>query len=163
MTCRQNARRVSARVVRRGQDLAFGEGRVYASGSCYDRIGFELARRFASAGNDVMLVARRVAPLEQAAAEIRAETKADVSVLPLDVTGGAVHAMYRTHTALAGRFLYDFHFYHHVSSPMIQALRHEVVTDLEQQPARMPDRRVKLSHVRPHSHPAWPRLAGCSS
>lgn len=49
-------------------------------------IGFELARRFASAGNDVMLVARRLEPLEQAAAQIRAETKADVSVLPLDVT-----------------------------------------------------------------------------
>jgi short-subunit dehydrogenase len=45
-----------------------------------------LARRFASAGNDVMLVARRLAPLEQAAAQIRAETKADVSVLSLDVT-----------------------------------------------------------------------------
>ena len=49
-------------------------------------IGFELARRFASAGSDVMLVARRLEPLEQAAVQIRAETKADVSVLPLDVT-----------------------------------------------------------------------------
>ena len=49
-------------------------------------IGLELARRFASAGNDVMLVARRLEPLEQAAAQIRAETKADVIVLPLDVT-----------------------------------------------------------------------------
>ncbi len=49
-------------------------------------IGLELARRFASAGNDVMLVARRLEPLEQAAVQIRAETKADVVVLPLDVT-----------------------------------------------------------------------------
>lgn len=49
-------------------------------------IGFELARRFASAGSDVMLVARRLEPLEQAAAQIRAETKGDVSVLSLDVT-----------------------------------------------------------------------------
>ena len=49
-------------------------------------IGFELARRFASAGSDVMLVARRLEPLEQAAAQIRAETKAEVIVLPLDVT-----------------------------------------------------------------------------
>jgi short-subunit dehydrogenase len=49
-------------------------------------IGYELARRFASAGNDVMLVARRLEPLEQAAAQIRAETKAAVSVLSLDVT-----------------------------------------------------------------------------
>ena len=58
-------------------------------------------------------------------------------VLPLDVTGGAVHAMYRTHTRLAGRFLYDFHFYHHVSSPMIQALRQEIVDQVERQPARL--------------------------
>ena len=49
-------------------------------------IGFELARRFASAGNDVMLVARRLEPLEQAAAQIRAETKAAVGVLSLDIT-----------------------------------------------------------------------------
>ena len=44
-------------------------------------IGFELARRFAAAGNDVMLVARRAEPLEQAAARIRAEFKVDVIVL----------------------------------------------------------------------------------
>lgn len=49
-------------------------------------IGLELARRFASAGNDVMLVARHLEPLEQAAVQIRAETKADVVVLPLDIT-----------------------------------------------------------------------------
>ena len=49
-------------------------------------IGYELARRFASAGSDVMLVARRLAPLEQAAAQIRAESKAAVSVLSLDIT-----------------------------------------------------------------------------
>jgi short-subunit dehydrogenase len=49
-------------------------------------IGLELARRFASAGNAVMLVARRLEPLEQAAVQIRAETKADVVVLPLDIT-----------------------------------------------------------------------------
>ena len=45
-------------------------------------IGFELARRFAAAGNDVMLVARRAEPLEQAAAQIRAEFKVEAVVLP---------------------------------------------------------------------------------
>lgn len=49
-------------------------------------IGLELARRFASAGNDVMLVARHLEPLQQAAVQIRAETEADVVVLPLDIT-----------------------------------------------------------------------------
>ena len=49
-------------------------------------IGFELARRFAAAGNDVMLVARHAETLEQAAVQIRAESKVEAIVLPLDVT-----------------------------------------------------------------------------
>jgi uncharacterized protein len=49
-------------------------------------IGFELARRFAAAGNDVMLVARRAGPLEDAAAQIRAGSKVEAVVLSLDVT-----------------------------------------------------------------------------
>ena len=68
-------------------------------------IGFELARRFASAGSDVMLVARRLEPLEQAAVQIRAETKADVSVLPLDVT--VPDAAAQIEAALASRLDVD--------------------------------------------------------
>ena len=49
-------------------------------------IGFELARRFATAGNAVMLVARRAEPLGQAATQIRAESNVEAVVLPLDVT-----------------------------------------------------------------------------
>ena len=67
-------------------------------------IGFELARRFASAGSDVMLVARRLEPLEQAAAQIRAETKGDVSVLSLDVT--ATDAVAKIEAALASHGAY---------------------------------------------------------
>lgn len=67
-------------------------------------IGFELARRFASAGNHVMLIARRLAPLEQAAAKIRAETKADVSVLSLDIT--APDAVAEIEAALAAHGAY---------------------------------------------------------
>jgi short-subunit dehydrogenase len=67
-------------------------------------IGFELARRFASAGNDVMLVARRLEPLEQAAAQIRAVTKVDVVVLPLDVT--APDAVAQIEAALAAHDAY---------------------------------------------------------
>jgi short-subunit dehydrogenase len=57
-------------------------------------IGLELARQFALNGHDVMLVARRLEPLEQAAARIRAETKVDAAVLSLDITSaGAVEAI----------------------------------------------------------------------
>jgi short-subunit dehydrogenase len=57
-------------------------------------IGYELARRFASAGNHVMLVARRSEPLEQAAARIRAELKVEAVAVPADVTApGATAAI----------------------------------------------------------------------
>jgi len=62
-------------------------------------IGFELARRFAAAGNNVMLVARRAGPLEQAAGEIRDEFKVESIGLPLDVT--AADAVTRIEAALA--------------------------------------------------------------
>ena len=44
-------------------------------------------------------------------------------VQPLDWTGGAVHAMLLARAQLATPFMYDFHFYHHVSHPYIQRLR----------------------------------------
>lgn len=49
-------------------------------------IGFELARRFAAAGNNVLLVARRTEPLEQAATQIRTESQVEAIALPVDVT-----------------------------------------------------------------------------
>ena len=49
-------------------------------------IGLALARRFAAAGDTVVIVARRAEALEQAAAEIAHETGARPVVLPLDVT-----------------------------------------------------------------------------
>lgn len=67
-------------------------------------IGFELARRFAAAGNNVMLIARRAEPLQQAAAQIRAESKVTVAVLPLDVT--APDAIASIEAALASQRAY---------------------------------------------------------
>jgi short-subunit dehydrogenase len=49
-------------------------------------IGFELARQFAAAGNDLILVARSAAPLWEAAARIRDEFKVDAIAVPADVT-----------------------------------------------------------------------------
>ena len=67
-------------------------------------IGFELARRFATAGNAVMLVARRAEPLEQAATQIRAESKVEAVVLPLDVT--MLDAVEKIEAALAAHGAY---------------------------------------------------------
>jgi uncharacterized protein len=49
-------------------------------------IGLALARRFAGAGHDLLLVARRPEPLRAAANRIRAETGAEVATAAIDVT-----------------------------------------------------------------------------
>jgi uncharacterized protein len=59
-------------------------------------IGYALARRFAAAGSDVLLVARRLEPLGQAADRIRDEFKVKAIAVPVDVTApdaiGAIEA-----------------------------------------------------------------------
>src|SRR5947207_2096997 len=57
-------------------------------------IGYALAHRFAAAGHDVMLVARRPEVLAQAADRIRAEFNVEVVVVPCDITQpGAIPAI----------------------------------------------------------------------
>jgi hypothetical protein len=51
-------------------------------------IGYELARRFALGGNEVMLVARRRAPIQEAAARIAAEAGVRTVAVPADITAG---------------------------------------------------------------------------
>jgi len=68
-------------------------------------IGYALARRFAAAGNDLMLVARRPEPLREAADRIRAEFKVEVVAVPADVTSPqaipAIEAALAAHRAYA--------------------------------------------------------------
>jgi hypothetical protein len=64
------------------------------------------------------------------AGELGPRLRAGDRVQPLDWTGGAAHALFLTHTRIATPFLYDFYFYHHVSSPYIQSLRRRFVTEL---------------------------------
>ena len=62
---------------------------------------------------------------------LRSHLQAGDTVQPLDWTGGAVHGMLLARTPLATRFIYDFHFYHHVeSSPYIHRLRQEFMQEL---------------------------------
>jgi len=62
-------------------------------------IGLALARQFARARHDLLLIARQSEPLEQAAAGIRAECKVEVATLALDIT--APDAITRIEAALA--------------------------------------------------------------
>lgn len=58
------------------------------------------------------------------------------TVAPLDWTEGAVHAMLLARAPLGVPFLYDFHFYHHVSSPYVQGLRQRLLARIERTPPR---------------------------
>jgi short-subunit dehydrogenase len=62
-------------------------------------IGLALARQFARARQDLLLIARQPEPLEDAAAAIRAECKVEVATLALDIT--APDAIARIEAALA--------------------------------------------------------------
>ncbi len=62
---------------------------------------------------------------------LRENLEPEDTVQPLDWTGGAVHAMWLVRAPLATRFLYDFPFYHHVSTPYVQSLRTRFLAELE--------------------------------
>ena len=64
-------------------------------------IGLALARRFAAAGNDLLLVARRNDLLREAASRIRAESHVEVATAAIDVT--ATDAIPALEAALAAR------------------------------------------------------------
>jgi len=55
---------------------------------------------------------------------------AGVAVQPIDWTTGAVQALLRTEHPIGTRFLYDYHFYHHVNTPVVQKLRAQFVSQL---------------------------------
>lgn len=54
----------------------------------------------------------------------------------LDTTDGGIHALLRLRVAQPTRFLYDFHFFHDIETPMVRELRRELVRGLERRPPR---------------------------
>ncbi len=62
--------------------------------------------------------------------------KPEDRVQPIGWTGGAVHGMLQAGAKPATRFLYTFHFYHHVQHPLIQKLRREFLSALLLTPPR---------------------------
>ncbi len=70
----------------------------------------------------------------QAIAEfLQQNLQAGDTVQPLDWTAtGAVHALLIARAEIATPFIYDFHFYHHVSTDYIQGLRRRLIAGLEQ-------------------------------
>ncbi len=76
---------------------------------------------------------------------LRSHLRPGETVQPLDVAGGVVHGMLLAQAPPATRFIYDFHFYHHESSPTIRALRREFVAELDERAPRFVVRLEKTS------------------
>jgi hypothetical protein len=71
--------------------------------------------------------ARRVAALVR---DLAPRVPAGATVQVMDVTAGGIHALLRLGIREPTRFIYDFHFFHDVADPRVQALRAEFVAGL---------------------------------
>jgi hypothetical protein len=54
----------------------------------------------------------------------------------LDTTEAGIHALLRLHAVQPTRFIYDFHFYHDVQTPMIRRLREEFLRSFDAHPPK---------------------------
>jgi hypothetical protein len=58
------------------------------------------------------------------------------TVQPLDWTGGTLLAMLQARAPLATKYVFDFYFYHHISTPYIQGLRKDFIIQLNEKKPR---------------------------
>lgn len=68
--------------------------------------------------------------VDELAEVLKARVGPNDTVQPLDWANGAIHAMLLARSTLATRFMYDYHFYHHTSSPVVRGLRQEFLEEL---------------------------------
>lgn len=69
--------------------------------------------------------------VDEIASWLKLKMRPGDKVQPLDWTGGSLQAMLIAKAPLATRFMYDYHFYHHVSSPYIQTLRRSLIKEMK--------------------------------
>lgn len=86
--------------------------------------------------SDASFRAPRNGHIDELASWMREHVQPGDTVQPLDWASGVIHAMLLSKTPLATRFMYEYHFYHHVSSPVIQGLRTEFMQDMRAQKPR---------------------------
>ena len=58
------------------------------------------------------------------------------TVQMLDTSDGGAHALLRLHAKQPTRFVYDFHFFHDVDTPIVRAVRAELIHGLDARPPR---------------------------
>ena len=71
------------------------------------------------------------------AADIALRMRPGDTVQVLDTTEGALHALLILGVREPTRFLYDFHFFHDTGTPVVQALRAELIRGLDARPPRL--------------------------
>lgn len=69
--------------------------------------------------------------VDEIATQLKARLHQGDTVQPLDWAHGSIHAMLLSEARLATKFMYEYHFYHHVSTPLIKALRSEFIDQLQ--------------------------------
>src|SRR5262245_22664527 len=77
--------------------------------------------------------ARRVGTV---VADLRTRLRPDETVQVLDTTEGGIHALLRLGVREPSRFVYDFHFFHDVTTPVVRGLRAELLGALRARPPR---------------------------
>ncbi len=77
------------------------------------------------------------------AAYLKANLNPGDIVQPIDWTEGAIHGMLLARAPIATRYMYDYHFYHHVSDPFIAELRADFIQQLK---ANRPRYLIKIKH-----------------
>lgn len=70
--------------------------------------------------------------VDDLASWIRNNTSPGETIQPLDWSTGALHAMLLTERKIATKYLYDYHFYHHVSHATIRELRRDFLKEIRQ-------------------------------
>jgi hypothetical protein len=75
--------------------------------------------------------------VDEVAEFLRAHLQPGDEVQPLDWAGGTLHGMLISKAVVATPYIYDYHFYHHVSSPYIQRIRREFLEQLSREPPRL--------------------------
>ncbi len=89
-----------------------------------------LIRSYNGSFSNDSLLEEKLCVADDLSAYLRKNLKEGDTVQPLDWTGGAVHAMLIANAMPGTKFLYTFHFYHHVSNPYTVKLRAEFIEEL---------------------------------
>lgn len=111
-------------------------GGVIAAGLVAGVAGLAAKGAEAAAAADSGWIAEKHRRVEAVVGALAGRLGPDDRVQALDTSEGGLHALLRLEARSPTRFLYDFHFFHDVDTPVVRALRRELVEGLVAHPPR---------------------------